>query len=71
MMEANLNRVMMQTAQKTIVLADSSKFGRRGFSKISRLEDIDVIITDSDIAPSTAKRVEELGIDLIVVGAQS
>lgn len=71
MMEANLNRVMMQTAQKTIVLADSSKFGRRGFSKISRLEDIDVIITDSNIAPSAAKRVEELGIDLVVVDVKA
>ena len=39
MMEASLNRVMMQTAQKTIVLADSSKFGRRGFSKIADMED--------------------------------
>lgn len=38
MMEASLNRVMMQTAQKTIVLADSSKFGRRGFSKIADME---------------------------------
>ena len=33
MMEASLNRVMIQTAQKTIVLADSSKFGRRGFRR--------------------------------------
>lgn len=49
MMEASLNRVMMQTAQKTIVLADSSKFGRRGFSKISDMEDVDHIITDSRI----------------------
>ena len=54
MMEASLNRVMMQTAQKTIVLADSSKFGRRGFSKIADMEDIDHIITDSKIPPSTA-----------------
>ena len=46
MMEASLNRVMMQTAQKTIVLADSSKFGRRGFSKIADMEDVDHIITD-------------------------
>lgn len=51
MMEASLNRVMMQTAQKTIVLADSSKFGRRGFSKISDMEDVDHIITDSRIPP--------------------
>ena len=46
MMEASLNRVMMQTAQKTIVLADSSKFGRRGFSKIAEMG-IEVTIADS------------------------
>ena len=57
MMEASLNRVMMQTAQKTIVLADSSKFGRRGFSKIADMEDVDHIITDSHIPPSTALRL--------------
>lgn len=66
MMEASLNRVMMQTAQKVIVLADSSKFGRRGFSKISDMEDIDQIITDSKIPPATAKRIEEMGIVLTI-----
>ena len=66
MMEANLNRVMMKTAQKTIILADSSKFGRRGFSKISDMEDIDHIITDSKISEATAKRIEELGIELTI-----
>lgn len=64
MMEASLNRVMMQTAQKTIVLADSSKFGRRGFSKIADMEDVDHIITDSRIPPSTALRLEEMGIEV-------
>lgn len=66
MMEASLNRVMMQTAQKTIVLADSSKFGRRGFSKIADMEDIDQIITDSKIPQTTAKRIEEMGIILTI-----
>lgn len=66
MMEANLNRVMMQTAQKTIVLADSSKFGRRGFSKIGDMEEIDHIITDSNIPPNVAKRIEEMGIELTI-----
>lgn len=68
MMEASLNRVMMATAQKTIVLADSSKFGRRGFSKISDMEDIDQIITDSKVSPTVVKRLEEMGIDLTIVG---
>ena len=66
MMEASLNRVMMQTAQKTIVLADSSKFGRRGFSKIADMEDVDHIITDSRIPPSTALRLEEMGIEVTI-----
>lgn len=66
MMEASLNRVMMQTAQKTIVLADSSKFGRRGFSKIADMEDVDRIITDSRIPPSTALRLEEMGIKVTI-----
>ena len=67
MMEASLNRVMIQTAQKTIVLADSSKFGHRGFSKIVDTKDVDHIITDSHISPSTAHAIEEMGIELTIV----
>ncbi len=64
--EAELNRLMMKAAQKTIVLADSSKFGRRGFAKIGDLEEIDLIITDSDISPKNEKRIHDLGIDLVI-----
>ena len=67
MMEASLNRVMMKTAQKTIVLADSSKFQRRGFSKIADMDEIDHIITVSKIPSSTAKKIEEMGIELSIV----
>lgn len=41
---------MIAAAQKTIVLADSSKFGKRVFRKICRLEDVEQIITDSGIS---------------------
>ena len=64
--EAELNQAMMRTAQKTIVLADSSKFGRRGFSKIAEISDIDMLITDPGIPQSAITRLEELGIDLII-----
>ncbi|MBR6284761.1 MAG: DeoR/GlpR transcriptional regulator [Muribaculaceae bacterium] len=66
MREAELNQKMMAAAQKTIVLADSSKFGRRGFAKISDMEQVDVIITDDGISPQNVHAVEELGIDLII-----
>lgn len=68
--EADLNKVMMRTAQKTIVLADSSKFRRRGFSKIANLDEVDIIVTDSKIPDKIAQRIDELGIELIVAGPQ-
>ena len=64
--EAELNQAMMRTAQKTIVLADSSKFGKRGFAKIGNTEDIDIIITDAGISQKDRVAVEDLGIDLII-----
>lgn len=65
--EARLNQQMMCTAQQTIVLADSSKFGKRGFGRICGMEQVDLIITDSSIAPADEKRVRDLGIALTIV----
>ena len=68
MREAELNREMIHTAQKTIVLADSSKFGRRGFARICGMDDVDMIITDAHVSPTIAAAIEELGIDLVIAG---
>ncbi len=64
--EAELNKVMMRAAQKVIVLADSSKFMRRGFSKIADLSEVDLIITDSGVPAAMKERLEERGIELII-----
>ena len=64
--EAALNKMMIAAAQKTIVLADSSKFGRRGFAKIADIDAVDVIITDAGISQKTIKKIEDLGIELII-----
>ena len=66
---SGLNRAMIRTAQKTIVLADSSKFGRRGFSKICDLSDVDQIITDSNVSPHTLAQLRSQGIEVTVVEA--
>lgn len=65
--EACLNRAMIRAATKTIVLADSSKFGRRGFSKICDLSDIDIVITDSGISPKMLEAMAEQGVKVTVV----
>lgn len=65
--EAILNKKMMKAALRTIILSDSTKFAKRGFGKICSLEQIDMIITDSGIPENTAKAIEEMGIELIIV----
>lgn len=67
LMEASLNRAMMQSSQRTIVLADSSKFGRRGFSKICGIEAVDRIITDDGIKPEILAQLEDNGVNVTVV----
>jgi len=64
--EAELNKAMMEAVSKTIILADSSKFGKKGFGKICDIDKIDVIITDSGISTSMIKKIEEQGIELII-----
>jgi DeoR family transcriptional regulator, aga operon transcriptional repressor len=66
-MEARLNRQMINISQKTIVLADSSKFGRRGFGRICGFEDIDEIITDKGISEHTIDTLKGMGVKVTIV----
>lgn len=65
--EAELYRAMMKSAQRTIVLADSSKFGRRGFAKITDFDQVDVFITDYRLPDKAAAALEAIGVDLRIV----
>ena len=66
-MEAHLNRQMISVAQKTIVLTDSTKFGKRGFGKICNIDEIDHIITDKGISERTVSQLESMGIEVTIV----
>lgn len=65
--EALLSKRMIEASSKIIVLADSSKFGKRGFGKVCRLEKVDIIITDGGITDSIKKMLDNMGIKVIVV----
>lgn len=67
MMEAHLNHVMIQAVQKTIVLADSSKFGKKSFGKIAALEDIDTIIVDQALPRHYVQVLEDKGVEVLLV----
>ena len=65
--EMKIQRQMQLSSSSTIILADSSKFGKTSLLKVCTLEDIDSIITDSGIDPDMEKKIKEAGGNLIIV----
>ncbi len=65
-MEASLNKVMIKSAQKIIVLADASKLNRKGFGHICNLDKVDTIVTDKKADMSTVLLLEDKGIQVII-----
>lgn len=64
--ESSLNQKMMDVAQVIVIMADSSKFGRRGLGRICGLEQVQYIVTDDGVSPSIVKQLEEKGVHVIV-----
>lgn len=64
--EASITQKMIQSAQTSIVLTDSSKVGQRGFARICEVGDIDILITDSGMPMETRQRIEKMGVKLII-----
>ena len=57
---------MIGLAQTVVVLADSSKFDRRGLGKICNLDQVDYIITDNQVSRETVNRIEKAGVRVVV-----
>ncbi len=64
--EAQLNRKMLASAQKIIVLADSSKLGKKSFAKICDFDEIHELITDKGLSQILKKKIEERGIKVTI-----
>lgn len=64
--EAATKRAMATTAQRVVVLADSSKIGREHLVRFARVEDVDVLVTDDEADPAVVAELETLGIEVHV-----
>jgi DeoR/GlpR family transcriptional regulator of sugar metabolism len=65
--EAGVSRLLAERARKVILATDSSKMGKRAFARICGLDTIDVLVTDSGIAPDMAARLTDAGIEVVSV----
>jgi DeoR family transcriptional regulator, aga operon transcriptional repressor len=64
--EARVNQVMAAGARETILVADSSKFGRRSLSRIVHVRELDRIVTDAGLPGAMEDGLRELGVELII-----
>lgn len=65
--EAHLNRIMIEISKKVIVVADSSKFLKRSFALIAPVSKVDAVITDAGIPSEDQKKLENAGVEVIIV----
>ncbi len=63
--EASINRLMASRAGRTVVVADSSKLGRRAFARICAAAEVDVLVTDGAITSGDAAGFADVGVQVI------
>lgn len=64
---AEIIKKMNLQAQRTILTADSTKYGKNGFVKILSMDHLDCIITDSGMDKSVVQQIKESGMELKLV----
>jgi len=61
---AEVGTLLIERARQTIVVADSTKIGRRGFTPIAPASAIDILITDEHADPADLAALRQAGIDV-------
>ena len=65
--EAQLKLAVIQSSQRKVILADSSKIGVMAFSIFARPEDIDILIVDDKV--TNLEKFKSLDIEIIIASA--
>jgi DeoR family transcriptional regulator of aga operon len=67
LLEAKVNRVMVEVAKRTVAVCDSSKFGRRSLSLIVPPTSLHEIITDRAAPKADLRVLKKSGIEVTIV----
>lgn len=64
--EAAVNAALVAAARRTVVVADSSKFGITAFARICGLDAVQALITDDAVTDAHAQALREAGLDVVL-----
>jgi DeoR family transcriptional regulator of aga operon len=62
----DIQRAMIQAAQKVIFCFDHTKLGRRSVSHLCGLESVDIILTDSGAPAGEVDRLRASGVEVVL-----
>jgi DeoR/GlpR family transcriptional regulator of sugar metabolism len=64
LLEAAVNRALIEHSRRIILVADHYKWGNRALAQIVHLAAVDVVITDVAMTPQQVTRLREMGIEV-------
>lgn len=64
---AEIDRLMVEHSRRAVLVTDSSKIGRVGFTPVKPISSYDTIITDSNAQQDFIDAIREMGVELILV----
>jgi DeoR family transcriptional regulator of aga operon len=67
--EARTNRAMASAAQRVIVVVDSSKIGRTTMATMCPIDQVDVLVTDTDADLRALEKIRKAGVEVILAKA--
>lgn len=71
MLLVETERAMMQCADRTIIVADSSKFGRSSLARLCEWSDVHTLVVDDELNEKWRKQIEESSVQLILASSVS
>jgi DeoR/GlpR family transcriptional regulator of sugar metabolism len=69
--EAENHRLMMERSERVIVVADGSKVGQRAMVEVAPADHITTLITDHSASRGDIDDLREIGIDVLMAGAEA
>ena len=66
-LESRVNRAMVRSSKTVVAVCDSSKFKRHSLALIVSTEEIDMVITDTRLAPEHAEELRSAGLRVVLV----
>jgi len=71
MLMVETQRAMMQCADQTIVLADSSKFGRSSLTRLCEWSQVQTVVADNELSDDWQMTVHKAGLQLVLARDES